>query len=283
MHDKNPSRLVAACCLFLVTLSMAVADPLDVRWDIPDSLASWYKPQNQRQVWLHTMFALRRELQAVEEYAAVDDWDRLTPWADRFGRHYRKIQDMVPEWADELDLEAVADLERAAQERNKETLVSARRQLVKTCKSCHGEFRALVAARFRAPDLSALKVKDGEGKEREFTEQMELLSRAVNRIKIATEDSRWQAAADALGKLRGELTFLGETCSACHRDQAPRERILGAATLNSLDRIAQGLDEKDRKLVGRALGQTAVEVCARCHGSHRLLSDLIGVMLPPRN
>ena len=36
----------------------------------PTSLAQWYKPANKRQVWLHNMFKLRRELQAVVEYAS---------------------------------------------------------------------------------------------------------------------------------------------------------------------------------------------------------------------
>ena len=35
----------------------------------PASLEKWYKPANKRQVWLHTMFRLRREMQAIREYA----------------------------------------------------------------------------------------------------------------------------------------------------------------------------------------------------------------------
>ncbi|MCK5336958.1 MAG: hypothetical protein KAQ67_12390, partial [Gammaproteobacteria bacterium] len=31
----------------------------------PASLEKWYKPANKRQVWLHTMFRLRREMQAI--------------------------------------------------------------------------------------------------------------------------------------------------------------------------------------------------------------------------
>ena len=36
----------------------------------PSTIAQWYKPANKRQVWLHTMFRLRREMQAMGEYAA---------------------------------------------------------------------------------------------------------------------------------------------------------------------------------------------------------------------
>ena len=39
----------------------------------PASLEKWYKPANKRQVWLHTMFRLRREMQAISEYAEQND------------------------------------------------------------------------------------------------------------------------------------------------------------------------------------------------------------------
>ena len=39
----------------------------------PPILAQWYKPQNKRQVWLHNMFKLRREMQAIEFYAQRQD------------------------------------------------------------------------------------------------------------------------------------------------------------------------------------------------------------------
>ena len=43
----------------------------------PIELAKWYKPENKRQVWLHTMFKLRREMQAVEFYAQQQDAEHM--------------------------------------------------------------------------------------------------------------------------------------------------------------------------------------------------------------
>ena len=40
----------------------------------PASLEKWYKPANERQVWLHTMFRLRREMQAISEYAEKNEY-----------------------------------------------------------------------------------------------------------------------------------------------------------------------------------------------------------------
>ncbi len=46
----------------------------------PESIGQWYKPQNKRQVWLHNMFKLRRELQAVTYYSSIDDIQHLEKW-----------------------------------------------------------------------------------------------------------------------------------------------------------------------------------------------------------
>ena len=70
----------------------------------PASLAAWYKPQNKRQVWLHTMFKLRREMLAVEIYAKDQDSASLQNWAAKLIKDYLKIAEMVPEWANRVDL-----------------------------------------------------------------------------------------------------------------------------------------------------------------------------------
>ena len=62
----------------------------------PQSLAKWYKPENKRQVWLHNMFKLRREMQAVRFYADRKDGKGLEGWVSDLGRHYLEIGEMVP-------------------------------------------------------------------------------------------------------------------------------------------------------------------------------------------
>ena len=84
----------------------------------PVSLAQWYKPENERQEWLHTMFKLRREIQAVELYASNSNEIELQKWVRQLNEHYLKIGDMVPEWSKKLDLEALSRLQKNAQEHN---------------------------------------------------------------------------------------------------------------------------------------------------------------------
>lgn len=240
---------------------------------LPDSLGAWYKPENKRQVWLHTMFAMRRELQAVEEYATSGDMERIKPWTERLAKHYRSIPDMVPEWADEVELEQLTQLETAVQAGDIEATARTARGLGRSCRGCHRDYRALAAARFRTPDYGQLQVPH-EGGSLPYADAMDALSRTVNRIKIAATDGRWEAASGALQGLRGQLNELGAVCSQCHQDAESKERILGAATQATFDQLAGHLKDQNLKQAGRSLGTAAVQVCARCHGIHRTLHDL---------
>ena len=246
----------------------------------PASLAQWYKPANQRQVWLHTMFKLRREMQAVTEYLALEDQPRLQKWAGRLREHYLGIGKMVPEWRDELEAPVVEELAAAAAAGDFGKAAGAVRKLRLSCRSCHRDYRAVAAAMYRAPDFGKVAVEDSETLEMESMEDvMNRLSLLVNRMKIASEDDRMPAAADALTQLRQRLDDLGVSCEKCHSDAAPRERILGGATRLSLEHIEQGIEQNDKKSIGRNLGELAVQACARCHGVHRTLSDLKKVLI----
>ena len=64
--------LLSTISVSSITATIA-ATPQVVLDKPPESLKQWYKPDNKRQVWLHTMFRLRREMQAINEYADQKD------------------------------------------------------------------------------------------------------------------------------------------------------------------------------------------------------------------
>jgi mono/diheme cytochrome c family protein len=242
---------------------------------LPASLAQWYRPANKRQVWLHSMFALRRELQAVTEYSQEGDWPLAAKWGDRLGKHYLSLAEMVPEWQDELDLVNLERMQQALAQQDAEQLRPALRRLEQSCQGCHGDYSALAAARYRGPDFHGLQLNRPEQAPMAFNHLMEQLSLAVNRIKIASEDDRWDAAEQALGQLKGHLNLLQTSCTNCHgKDEAPIERILLQPSRGALAELAESLKQQDPKSSGRYLGQASVEICARCHGVHRSLYEL---------
>ncbi|MCG8427289.1 MAG: cytochrome c [Chromatiales bacterium] len=239
----------------------------------PASLAQWYKPANKRHVWLHTMFNLRREMQAIAWYAERQDSEFLKKWTDKFAKHYRSIGEMVPEWSDELDLDQLNYLIAAAESRSYARVKPTLKKLGQTCRSCHGEYRAIVAATYRAPDFDNMMVASPDGEE-SYIDNMIRLTALVNQIKISSGDGFYDVAKDSLQQLRVGLDNLGETCSNCHKESEPKERFLGTLTQGALSDLDKALDQQDLKKSGRSLGGLAVYSCARCHSVHRTLTDL---------
>ncbi len=233
----------------------------------PAELGRWYKPQARRNQWLHLMFALRRELQAVADYAAAGDQARARRWYQRLARDYRRIGEMVPEWRDELELALLERMGAALDDPDE--LARLQRRLAKSCQGCHREYQLSAGLRYRGPDFDSVRVAG-----RSQAEAMADLSRALNRMIIAFSDGRWAAARQALAGLRRDLDALGESCAACHRDAAPKARILGPATQAALQAIDQALTKQDAKAAARPVGEFAVAVCARCHAIHRPLAQL---------
>ncbi len=265
-------RRLALFCLVLLAFPVPAEEQRLGLSVPPASLGQWYRPAAKRDLWLHTMFALRREMQAVSEYAALGDEERLQQWLDRLEKDYRRIGEMVPEWKDELELELFPKM-RAA--KSPEALGRLLRRLGRSCEGCHREYRLAAVLRHRAPDFGRVKVESSETLEEEdYDRVMQRLTRLVNRIRIASVDGRWPAAQEALEALKVRLEDLGGSCKACHRESAPQERILGVAATEPLEHVQQGLAARDVRTTGRFLGEFAVNVCARCHAVHRPLAEL---------
>jgi len=234
----------------------------------PPSIAQWYRPANKRQVWLHTMFELRRDMLAVDTYAATGDAANLEKWSAKLDQDYRKIAAMVPEWTPRLDLQALAQVRSAVKAGQYPAAATALEILEGSCRSCHAEFRTVTAALYRAPDFSGLKIGDGEP----FVDHLAALSRQVNHIKIAFVDGRDEDALAAFADLRTGMTELGATCASCHNklgEKAYPDPVLADA----LGRLEQNLRTGDKKAKGRSLGMVAVLGCAQCHGTHRQAFD----------
>ena len=267
---RQPMRFRALLSLLLALLSAtALAGELQT---LPDSLGQWYKPANKRQVWLHTMFAMRRELQAVREYTAAGENELAARWVGKLAKHYRSLERMVPEWQDETETELIDALQKAVSANDPRAIERTARRVANNCRACHRQFQALAALRYRWPHFDSLAVPDGQGGQLPYDDFMQRLSGTLNRVKIAADDGRWEAAKDSLASLGVQLHRLGRGCVECHKDPQPRERILGKRMDATLDQLLVTLQGRDARGAGRRLGEMAVQTCARCHGVHRLIT-----------
>lgn len=274
--------LLVLGALIVASVSVHADEEREVSFSLPPaSLGQWYKPANKRQVWLHTMFGLRREMLAVSDYLALEDSEHLQKWVNRLAQHYRKIGEMVPEWREELDLEQLERLQAAAEQGDYPKAADAQRKLGHSCNSCHREYRAAAAAIYRSPDFSGIRIEDSETLEEEpYKRVMQRLSLLLNRVKIASEDGRKQTAIDSLNDLTQRLDDLGQSCESCHRGEAPRSRVLGKEMSDTLMLLERSVEAGDAKDTGRNMGTLAVQTCARCHGVHRTLYDLRRELVP---
>lgn len=247
----------------------------------PDSLAQWYPPANQRQVWLHTMFSLRRSMQAVGEYNALGDSKLAARWAERFAQDYKRLAAMVPEWQDEIE-EAQADrLVAAARQGDSDGMTRALQRLGTTCRSCHNENRAIVTLVYRMPDYRDITVENSDTMEElPYPQHMERLGTLMNRVKIAQEDGRHGVAQTAGRSFIAGVKDLSNSCGACHKDEAPRERIFGPAIQQALTTLDKELQQNNRKGTDEALGTLGAYACGRCHSIHKNSAELRRALLP---
>ena len=246
----------------------------------PASLEQWYKPANKRQVWLHTMFRLRREMQAIAEYAEQNDQKAMGKWIKRLDKDYNKIADMVPEWEKEIKPKLLPELELFAKKGDMYRVDKTLKMIKRTCDDCHTYYQPLVTATYRSPHYENIKLKDSSGKTQSFEDNMDDLSKSVNRILIALDDGHNPIALQASKRLADQLQKLGDSCNSCHKDdEYPRQRILGEVTQQRVETLQASISEGRVKDSQKLMGKIAVTVCARCHNTHRIVYDLRNALL----
>jgi cytochrome c556 len=241
----------------------------------PASIGQWYKPENKRQVWLHVMFKLRREMQAVALYAASGEKDLMIKWAEKLARDYNKAAELVPEWKADIQPELADKLLQAAKNNNKEEMGNIQRQLGSQCRDCHDTYRAITATMYRAPDFSEISVEDEENMElMDMLDTMENLSMTLNQVVIGIADQKFDIAQLAQEKLLHKLSTLGQVCENCHTDSRAKEYLFGKQNEERFKQLSKYLDQKESDKAGKMVGEIAVTICARCHGIHRTSADM---------
>jgi len=234
----------------------------------PASLARWYKPENKRQIWLHNMFKLRREVQAARYYAGHGDAEHLEKWVTQFSKHYLKIGEMVPEWKNKLDMEAVFRLRNSARESRFQDIPRTLDEINKSCKSCHTGYRAVAANMYRTPDFSPIKINTSTT----FKAHMKELTGQINQIKIAFEDGRKNIAISSLSDVKKGIHTLGKICINCHKKDTKAYPDAGIG--KAISSLRHSLNTGTLKDQDRDLGALAVLACARCHATHRIVYDI---------
>lgn len=241
----------------------------------PESLAQWYKPANKRQVWLHTMFKLRREMQALREYAGQEDSQHMKKWLDEFSKHYTKIALMVPEWKDRIKPQLINKLQKHMENKNFFKVALTLNKISDTCDSCHNDYRAQATILYRSPNFENIKINDTDDNPQNIENNMQDLSMYVNQVLIALKDGDNNRALIASKNLDIQLNNMVSSCTSCHKDDLyPIQRILGETTKNNLNKLQSHISNNQIKESQKLMGTIAVTVCSRCHNTHRVIYDI---------
>ncbi len=268
-------RFIGLFLGFSLLLGSSAVRSESIQFELPPaSLAQWYKPVNKRQVWLHTMFRLRREMQAIESYVAEGDREYVKKWVDRLISDYSSLEEMVPEWRDELELGWLKKLKDAVNVNDFEMVSLSLKKLHHSCQSCHDSYQAQTALLYRVPNYHALKISGPDQDEVSYPDLMEGLSLSINQVKIAIEDQRWWVARHAAERLGQQLDLLQLSCTGCHKEPQAEEQILGEERQQLLRLLGQQIERKEAKSAASTLGKSAVAICAKCHAVHRTLGEL---------
>jgi len=257
-------------CLLITVVSGIVythKDNINLHKTPPESLAEWYKPENKRQEWLHNMFKLRREMQAIKLYSTGNEDELLDKWTAQLSKHYLRVGEMVPEWNHKLDSDALTRLQASVKHRDQQGVSLALNALQTSCDSCHQDYRSTVATMYRAPDFSSIKLSEPV----EYKKHMKVLIQKMNQIKIASEDGKRDVALSSLSELKKGIKLQGETCVQCHKKDA--ELYPSVEITKTIENLEQALSTGTYKERGKALGGLAVQACASCHGTHRIAYD----------
>ncbi len=278
-------KQLIGCLLFSCVLHPVMADSSTGKISLnspPPSLGQWYKPANKRQVWLHTMFRLRRSMQAIQDYADQNNQAAMEKWFKRLDKDYRDIAEMVPEWENEIKPRLLGDLEDFIEAGDTIRIKKTLSMIKRTCSDCHDSYLPQVTILYRTPSYDDIKVMDDNNQPLSFQKHMKTLPQAVNRILIALDDGSKDAALAARQSLESRLEKLADSCSHCHKDDpVPVERILGKATQTRLNKLQQTIVAGQIKDSQKLMGELGVTVCSRCHGTHRSQSDIKQALKQP--
>lgn len=170
---------------------------------------------------------------------------------------------MVPEWKDKLSNQVLAELNEQVEKNRFSAIPKILEDLSQNCQSCHTDYRVTTAALYRAPDFSNITLNAETTLSSEitvtaipYTQHMDMLSKQVNQIKIATEDDMKNLALSSLSDLVHGMNTLGETCSNCHKNEI--EAYPSKAMTQTIKQLEQSLKTGTLKDQGQALGTLAV-------------------------
>ena len=240
--------------------------------DPPKSMDKLYPPISKEQKWVHLMHKLSGHFGGVFVDMKEQDWENAEKHADQLVDAYKEASDLVPEWKDYFDHDAVKKFATEVKTHDPEKIDKAGAPVGKTCGKCHAEQYVAVWTKYQWPSIELIKLTDPVGeKEFKYGKYMWLLVGSLNGMTVNFGEGQYDRSKKALGDFKKQYMELKSVCSKCHTGDTVKQFFVG-------EDITKAFKDLDTELSAakpnpanfwKNVETVSNEGCKKCHLTHR--------------
>lgn len=266
---KLRSQLLALVFLCIPILSyandMVIKEP-------PKSLDKLYPPISKEQKWVHLMHTMSGHFGGVFVDMAEKDWENAEKHANQLVETYKEAADLVPEWKDYFDHDAVKSFAAEVKTRDPEKINKAKVPVGKTCGKCHAEQYVGVWTKYQWPSIESIKLIDPVGeKEFKYDKYMWLLVSSLNGMTVNFEEGQYDRSKKALGNFKKQYMELKSVCAKCHTGDTVKQFFVGEDITKAFANLDTELSAAKPNPANfwKNVETVSGEGCKKCHLTHR--------------
>lgn len=278
----NTGKILSATAVFLVVALLPLSSMAKdyVVKKPPESLDKFYPPKSEKPEWIQQMHKISGHFGGAFVDVGEEDWENAEKHADQLVEAYKKASEMVPEWKDYFDHEAVKAFAEAMKTRDPAKIGKSARAVGATCGKCHTENYVAVWTRYHWPSLKSVKITDPIiEKEVKYRNYMHILSSTFKGVTVNFGEGQYDRALKAAGRLKKRLIELRSTCSKCHVTDTVKQFFVGEPVIQAVDALKTELaaDKPNAGNFWKNVGIIGKQACKMCHLTHRPYAIIQGV------
>ncbi len=236
---------------------------------LPQSLDKLYPPTANAPVWLMAMFGMGTSFSGmVADFMEGDFANAEKGYAD-FKGQYKKLSEMVPEWAGDLPGEPMDALGAALKSQDPAKFMPAVDNASKVCHACHVKNMTPVQQKYHWGDFGSIALTDPLSKQDvPFTVFMQMLDGDLSGVQVDLAQGQVDRAREHAAGLATRYGTLKESCEACHDTE--RTYYVDASITAMIEKLggALGGASADPGSVQKLVQGIGMESCHKCHLVH---------------
>jgi len=234
--------------------------------ELPQSLAQYY--ETKPSLYLIKMFELSESMVGITVNIQQGDMENASKYSNEFSQNYEHSAEMVPEWQEYYDLDAVDKIGTALEINNIPGVFDAMGEVGATCTGCHVENNPAVWNKYNWNDFRDLKMNTPQGPQQwVYAKNMYLLA-GYDGIGINIKQGNPSAANQSFYLFKTMFYNMSDTCKSCHTSE-PRYYV-SEDVQTMIDEMGEKINAGDSANLSAADGirQGIGMECYRCHVLH---------------